>query len=163
MSFQSTKIWGPISATFRQPGAHHSHCRWNHGYGLKFKAVFSCINLDTRDWVMDFGGLKQFKKHLEDEYDHKTILRHDDPAREEWLALERADACSITWRSTVGCEAFARQEGLWLQQWLNDQSWNTVSTVYERNRVDVFSMEVMEHENNSAIWFHDKGRIRDAG
>lgn len=115
---------------------------------------------------MDFGGLKEFKKHLEEEYDHKLIVRRDDPRKELLCQMETAGLCQLTWRSTVGCEAFARHEGLWLQQWLNEQPWN--STILrassfqkiECNRVDVFSMEVMEHENNSAIWFSDKGSVR---
>lgn len=107
---------------------------------------------------MDFGGLKEFKKHLEDEYDHKLIVRRDDPRKELLRQMEAAGLCQLTWRSIVGCEAFALSEGLWLQQWLNDQEWNKVpGDMYCHNRVNVFSMEVMEHENNSAIWFHNKG------
>jgi len=163
MSFQSTKVWGPISTTFFQPGAKHSHCRWIHGYGLKFKATFSCVTLDDRDWVMDFGGLKDFKKHLEVEYDHKLVVRHDDKRAPLLLQMQDADLCRLTWRSRVGCEAFAYHEGMWLQQWLNDQPWNNIKHSYGAhesymgNRVNVHSMEVMEHENNSAIWFYDKG------
>lgn len=167
MSFQSTKVWGPISASFYQMGATHSHCQYIHGYGLKFKATFSCVGLDARDWVMDFGGLKEFKKHLEDEYDHKLIVRRDDHRKVLLCQMEAAGLCQLTWRSNVGCEAFARHEGLWLQQWLNDQHWNKITSTrysvreqFECNRVDVCSMEVMEHENNSAIWFHDKGSAR---
>jgi len=167
MSFQSSKVWGPISAAFYQPGATHSHCRFIHGYGLKFKAIFSCTDLDVRDWVMDFGGLKTFKQHLEAEYDHRLLVRRDDHRKDLLLQMEEAGLCQLTWRSNVGCEAFARHEGLWLQQWLNDQPWNKITSTrysvrerFECNRVNVFSMEVMEHENNSAIWFHDKGSIR---
>lgn len=168
MSFQSSKVWGPISAAFYQPGATHSHCRFIHGYGLKFKAIFSCTDLDARDWVMDFGGLKTFKQHLEAEYDHRLLVRRDDPRKELLLQMEEAGLCQLTWRSNVGCEAFARHEGLWLQQWLNDQEWNTQERYWNgqigdevvTQRVNVFSMEVMEHENNSAIWFHDKGSVR---
>ncbi len=168
MSFQSSKVWGPISAAFYQPGARHSHCQYIHGYGLKFKAVFSCVDLDTRDWVMDFGGLKTFKKHLEAEYDHRLLVRRDDHRKDLLLQMEGAGLCQLTWRSNVGCEAFARHEGLWLQQWLNDQPWNVqerhwngqIGDEVVTQRVNVFSMEVMEHENNSAIWFHDKGSAR---
>lgn len=111
---------------------------------------------------MDFGGLKEFKKHLEEEYDHKLIVRLDDPRKELLCQMEAAGLCQLTWRSRVGCEAFARHEGLWLQQWLNYQSWNEQERHWNGHdevvtqRVNVFSMEVMEHENNSAIWFSDK-------
>ena len=30
-----------------------------HGYSLGFKLVFECDSLDERNWVMDFGGLKE--------------------------------------------------------------------------------------------------------
>jgi len=140
-------------------GATHSHCQYIHGYGLKFKATFSCVGLDDRDWVMDFGGLKEFKKHLEDEYDHKLIVRRDDPRMKLLVEMEDAGLCKLTLRSNVGCEAFARHDGMWLQEWLYDQEWNTTRSnssmdrSWFKTRVNVFSMEVMEHENNSAIWF----------
>lgn len=157
MTFRSTKTWGPISCAFRQPRALHSHCRHVHGYGLKFKATFECSYLDSHNWVMDFGGLKPIKKWLEETFDHKTILRRDDPAKDEFIALELADACAITWLDEVGCEAFAQRAGRYVQQWLDSDSDNYLRWTPEGNkpRVWLHSMEVMEHENNSAIWFRE--------
>ena len=56
----STKTYGHnigLSAVFRQLHA-DSHCRFLHGYSLQFKFTFGCDELDEKNWVVDFGGLK---------------------------------------------------------------------------------------------------------
>ena len=73
----STKHYGHnigLSAVFRQPNADHSHCHLLHGYSLQFKFTFACDHLDNKNWAVDFGGLKQIKKWLEDHFDHKTAI-----------------------------------------------------------------------------------------
>ena len=68
----STKCYGHnigLSAVFRQPLA-HSHCKLLHGYSLSFKFTFGCDELDERNWVVDFGGLKPLKAWLEETFDH---------------------------------------------------------------------------------------------
>lgn len=154
--YQSTKVWGPFSACFRQPGA-NSHCNQLHGYGLTFKATFQAIELDSNGWVMDFGGLKQFKSLLEDYYDHKLVVSRHDPLLDKFKDLELHSGCKLTILSAVGCEAFARHAGFGLQQWLNDQSWNNIfqRRMVSTRRVNVHSMEVREHGANSAIWYSE--------
>lgn len=156
MPFRSTKMWGPFSCVFRQPNA-DSHCRFIHGYGLRFRAVFECSHLDSNNWVMDFGGLKSYKAWLEDTFDHKLIVPRSDPAFVEINKVAMVGACDLRTLSEVGCEAFARHAGLKLQQWLNDLPGNYIGgeSHYAGNRVNVYSMECMEHENNSAIWFRE--------
>ena len=71
--FYSTKTYNNdrgLSCAFRQWRAEHSHCKLIHGYSLGFKVIFECDELDERNWVMDFGGLKKFKNWLEDMFDH---------------------------------------------------------------------------------------------
>ena len=75
MSYRSTKLFDGFSCCFRQWKAKHSHCSFLHGYSLGFKLVFECESLDERNWVMDFGGLKDFKLFLEKTFDH-TLLNH---------------------------------------------------------------------------------------
>ena len=60
--FQSTKVLELGSCAFRQPRASHSHCRFVHGYKLSAKFWFEAKELDENNWVVDFGGLKDFKK-----------------------------------------------------------------------------------------------------
>lgn len=162
--YRSTKVWGPFSTCFRQPGA-QSHCSLLHGYGLTFKATFQATHLDENGWVMDFGALKHIKATLELYYDHKLVVSRYDPLLPELEALERKKGCKLTVLSAVGCEAFARHAGLGVQQWLNDQDWNQqerswnaeqTEEVIEPARVRIHSMEVREHEANSAIWYLEK-------
>ena len=59
----STKKYGHevgLSTAFRQWRA-HSHCSKLHGYSLAFKFEFGTNELDSTNWVVDFGGLKSLK------------------------------------------------------------------------------------------------------
>jgi len=71
--FMSTKTFNTdrgLSCCFRQWRATHSHCSTLHGYSIGVKFVFECEELDERNWVFDFGGLKDIKKWLEHMFDH---------------------------------------------------------------------------------------------
>ena len=96
-NYFSTKTYGHnigLSACFRQPLA-HSHCKLLHGYALQFKFTFGCEKLDERNWVVDFGGLKPLKAWLEDHFDHKVILDHNDPMLKNFEDLQSAGLCDI--------------------------------------------------------------------
>jgi 6-pyruvoyl-tetrahydropterin synthase len=41
--------------------------------------IFESENLDDRNWVFDFGGLKQFKDWAEHMFDHTLVIAADDP------------------------------------------------------------------------------------
>src|SRR4051812_22439004 len=80
--FGSTKTYPHsigLSCCFRQWRALHSHCRFLHGYALQVKLTFVAQTLDERNWVVDFGGLKDIKERLTELLDHKTIVARDDP------------------------------------------------------------------------------------
>ena len=66
--YESQKRFAGYSTCFRQWRA-DSHCKFLHGYALEFKITFAG-ELDQRNWVMDFGGLKDFKLFLEKTFDH---------------------------------------------------------------------------------------------
>lgn len=152
MSFHSTKTYGHevgLSCCFRQWRAKHSHCSKLHGYAIAVTLTFACTYLDETNWVMDFGGLKEVKKWLQDNFDHKLIISRDDPAANQILALETAGVADVVVINNVGCEAFARHIGLFVQEWLNDHPTNVDS-----KRVWLYSCEVREHGANSAIWIH---------
>ena len=73
---RSTKTYGHdlgFSVAFRQWRA-QSHCRLLHGYSLAFRFEFAAEELDPRNWVVDFGGLKGLKAMLEQNFDHKTVF-----------------------------------------------------------------------------------------
>ena len=55
--YRSYKEFNGYSTAFRQHKA-DSHCRFIHGYALRFKVWFDG-ELDNRNWVVDFGCFKR--------------------------------------------------------------------------------------------------------
>ena len=147
MAYYSTKTYGHnigLSACFRQPHADHSHCRFLHGYSLQFKFTFCCKELDNKNWVVDFGGLKPLKKWLEDNFDHKVVLDSNDWALPNFRALEDAGLAELNILDGVGVEKFA--EHAWNKaQWIVDEMTD--------GRCWVVSCECAEHGANSAIYY----------
>ena len=88
--YYSTKTYGTdrgLSCCFRQWRATHSHCSTLHGYSIGIKLVFESETLDDRNWVFDFGGLKQFKDWSEYMFDHTLIVAEDDPHMDFFKAM----------------------------------------------------------------------------
>ena len=103
----STKTYnhlGPVA--YRQWRA-DSHCNLIHGYALSFHFEFESDNLDSRNWVMDFGGLRPLKDLLEDWFDHTLLVADDDPDREHLVKLGDLGLAKITQVEKTGCEGLA--------------------------------------------------------
>jgi len=149
MAFYSTKTYGHnigLSAVFRQPLA-HSHCKFLHGYSLQFKFTFGCDELDERNWVVDFGGLKPLKAWLEDSFDHKLVLDREDPMLYKFTELENAGLAEITILDGVGVEKFA------------EHAYNFANTLVQDmtdGRCKCVEVECAEHGANSAIYKSEK-------
>ena len=146
MAYYSTKTYGHnigLSACFRQPHADHSHCRFLHGYSLQFKFTFCCKELDNKNWVVDFGGLKPLKKWLEDNFDHKVVLDSNDWALPNFRALEDAGLAELNILDGVGVEKFAEHAFKKAQELVHSMS---------EGRCWVVSCECAEHGANSAIY-----------
>ena len=142
----STKTYGHnegLSCAFRQWRATGSHCRFLHGYAIGVRFVFTSKTLDDRNWIMDFGGLKDLKKWLHDTFDHKTLVAQDDPALETFKDLYAAGIVDLVILENVGCEKFA--ETIWHKA-------SEIVSQATQGRVSVVSCEVMEHAGNSAIY-----------
>lgn len=58
ITFKSSKLYDGFSTVFRQWKAEGTHCRFLHGYAISFKVDFEG-ELDERNWVWDFGGMKR--------------------------------------------------------------------------------------------------------
>ena len=145
MPYYSTKTYGHnigLSACFRQPNA-HSHCKFLHGYSLAFKFTFACGELDERNWVVDFGGLKPLKKWLEDNFDHKVVLDERDPYLDTFKILENQALADLTIVDGVGVEMFAKHAYNFADKLVKDMT---------DQRCWVVSVECMEHGANSAIY-----------
>ena len=149
--FFSTKTYGNdrgLSCCFRQWRSTHSHCSLLHGYSIGVKVIFECESLDERNWVMDFGGLKEFKKWLEHMFDHTLLIAEDDPHKDLFLNLPQ-DTASIRLVPAVGCERFAEMAYNELAKIIS----NSVAKGTALNpTVRVKSVEVFEHGANSSIY-----------
>ena len=143
MTYYSTKTYGHnegLSCAFRQWRAKDSHCRWIHGYALAVKFTFGCKELDDRNWVQDFGGLKEIKQWLKHTFDHTLCIAEDDPELETFKGLEDLDLVDLRIMPAVGCEKFA------------EYIYNHVSKIVDEDRKWLESVEVREHGANSAIY-----------
>lgn len=146
MKYVSTKTYGHeqgLSCAFRQWRA-DSHCRLLHGYSLAFKFVFASKELDERNWVVDFGGLKSLKQILSDNFDHTTIVAEDDPELDWFKEAEKRGIIRLVILPAGGCEKFAEYVFEVAAQWLHDAGFAP--------RCKLVSVEVKEHGANSAIY-----------
>ena len=160
--YYSTKTYGNdrgLSCCFRQWRATHSHCSLLHGYSIGIKLVFESDTLDSRNWVMDFGGLKMFKEWSEYMFDHTLVIAHDDPERE---TFERLNALTGGYNNQgvvdlrivegVGCEMFAKMCYDKMAELLEEMKQNKHSRYPVNGNVRLVSAEVFEHDANSAIY-----------
>ena len=144
MKYVSTKTYkdlGPVA--YRQWRA-DSHCNKIHGYSLSFHFEFETNELDARNWVMDFGGLRPLKDKLEECFDHTLLVAEDDPDFETLNELGKKGLAKITLVEKTGCEGIAE----FLYEYVN--------TIFlkdygEAQRVWCCKVEVRETENNMAM------------
>ena len=149
--FQSTKIFDGFSTVFRQWQAEGTHCRFLHGYAIEFKVTFEG-ELDERNWVWDFGGMKRAKTKIDGMsakewmdymFDHTVIVAEDDPNLSTFQTMEIMGIIQLRVIKATGAEKFAE----FIFHKLN----NFVKT--ETNeRVKVAQVEFMEHGKNTAIY-----------
>lgn len=158
--FYSTKTYGNdrgFSCCFRQWRSTHSHCSLLHGYSIGIKLTFECDTLDDRNWVMDFGGLKEFKQWAEQMFDHTLLVAEDDPHLDFFKEMSNIGSlapgnisalCDLRIVPAVGCERFA------------EMAYDKMSDIISLSIKDgsalnptvrVKSVEVFEHAGNSAV------------
>ena len=94
MKYTSSKRIGQIYTGHRQ-WKHDGHCSYARGYGRYVEFTFACKRTDHRGWVMDFGDLKDVKKWLEDEWDHRLLLAYDDPLLEDFKQLHEKGGVNL--------------------------------------------------------------------
>ena len=128
------------SCAFRQWRA-DSHCNLIHGYALQFELTFGSEKLDERNWVVDFGGLKELKTWLKYMFDHTYLVASDDPEFETFVDLSNRNIIDLREVSSTGCERFA--------ELTFDKASSIIADKYG-DRCWVESVTVREHESNSA-------------
>ena len=144
-SFKSTKIIPMGSTAFRQWRA-GSHCKFIHGYRLQTKIWFGLskgATLDDKNWVFDFGGCKEIKNLLENQFDHTFCAAADDPELETFKMLNDKGLIQLRIMDGVGIEKTAE----WVYQTIS--KYVKEST---KGRVQIDKVEVWEHDGNSAIY-----------
>jgi 6-pyruvoyltetrahydropterin/6-carboxytetrahydropterin synthase len=151
MKFQSTKVFDGYSTVFRQWRAEGTHCRFLHGYGISFKIIFEG-ELDERNWVWDFGGMKRAKgtidgmspkEWMDYMFDHTFLVAEDDPFVESFKKMDEAGVAQVRILPATGAEQFAK--------FIYDKTSEFIKIETE-GRVRVVSVEFREHGKNSAIY-----------
>jgi 6-pyruvoyltetrahydropterin/6-carboxytetrahydropterin synthase len=149
--FQSTKLFDGFSTVFRQWKAEDTHCKFLHGYGVSFRVWFEG-ELDERNWVWDFGGMKRAKGTIDGKnpkewmdymFDHTTIVATDDPGIGGFRTMNELGIIQLRELEAVGAEQFAK--------YIYDKL-NTFIQEETEGRVSVVRVEFMEHSKNTAIY-----------
>ena len=149
--FVSTKVFDGFSCCFRQWKANTTHCRFLHGYGVSFKVWFEG-ELDERNWVWDFGGMKRAKTQIDGKspkewmdymFDHTIIVAEDDPWINTLRQLDNASIAQVRIVPATGAEKFAEFIYHKLNKFVKEET---------GGRVKVGQVEFMEHGKNSAIY-----------
>jgi len=149
--FKSTKLFDGYSACFRQWRAEGTHCRFLHGYAISFRVWFEG-DLDERNWVFDFGGMKRAKYTIDGKspkdyfawlLDHTTIVAEDDPCLDVFKLMDHDQIIQLRVLPYTGCERFAE----FLYEKINE-----FLKLETNGRVKATKIEVYEHERNSASY-----------
>jgi 6-pyruvoyltetrahydropterin/6-carboxytetrahydropterin synthase len=149
--FQSTKLFDGYSTVFRQWKAEGTHCRFLHGYGVSFRVWFEG-ELDERNWVWDFGGMKRAKSTIDGKnpkewmdymFDHTTVVAEDDPGINGFKTMDQLGIIQLRIIPAVGAEQFAKFIFEKLNMFVQEET---------SSRVKVTRVEFMEHHKNTAIY-----------
>jgi 6-pyruvoyltetrahydropterin/6-carboxytetrahydropterin synthase len=149
--FQATKLFDGFSTVFRQWKAEGTHCRFLHGYGVSFRVWFEG-ELDERNWVWDFGGMKRAKgtidgmnpkEWMDYMFDHTTIVATDDPGIGGFRTMNDLGIIQLRELEAVGAEQFAKYVFEKLNTFVQEET---------SGRVSVVRVEFMEHAKNTAIY-----------
>ena len=124
-----------------------SHCNLVHGYSFSMRFFFGTNDLDIRNWCMDYGGLKELKQKLKDQFDHRLLVAEDDPEREFFEEMQRRKLAKLTILPKLGCEG------------LSDMLYRYINGIYipemlgpgEAARLWNYRVEVRETQSNMAF------------
>ena len=122
-----------------------------HGYGISFRVWFEG-ELDERNWVWDFGGMKRAKGTIDGMnpkawmdymFDHTTLVAKDDPGLAGFKIMDQQGLIQLRLLPAVGAEQFAK---------FIFEKVNTFVQEETEGRVKVAKVEFMEHDRNTAIY-----------
>ena len=149
--FQSSKVFDGFSTVFRQWKAEDTHCRFLHGYGISFKVYFEG-ELDHRNWVWDFGGMKRAKNKIDGKspkewmdymFDHTVVIAEDDPGIKGFETMDKLGVIQLRIILATGAEKFAEYIYGNINEFVKAET---------DNRVRVTKVKFMEHGKNAAYY-----------
>ena len=149
--FQSSKVFDGFRTVFRQWKAETTHCRFVHGYGISFKVYFEG-DLDERNWVWDFGGMKRAKTLIDGKspkawmdymFDHTMIIAEDDPELLAFQQMDKVGVAQVRVIPATGAEKFSEYIYNKLNEFVKTET---------NNRVRVIKVKFMEHGKNAAYY-----------
>ena len=152
--YQSTKLFDGFSTCFRQWKAETTHCKFLHGYGVSFRLWFEG-DLDERNWVWDFGGMKRAKGGIDGMnpkayfdwlLDHTVIVAEDDPFKNDFLKMNDVGIAQVRVVPATGAERFAEFLYNKINKFIQEET---------DGRVKITKVEFYEHNKNSAIYRPD--------
>ena len=118
---------------------------------VAFKVTFEG-ELDHRNWVWDFGGMKRAKNLIDGMqpktwmdymFDHTVIITEDDPQRETFKEMNREGIIQLRRVEASGAEKFAE---------LVFNKLNDFVKIETDKRVRVVEVEFRENGKNAAIY-----------
>jgi 6-pyruvoyltetrahydropterin/6-carboxytetrahydropterin synthase len=151
MAFTSSKLFDGFSTVFRQYSATDTHCSFLHGYDVEFQVFFEG-ELDGRNWVWDFGGMKRAKgtidgmnpkQWLDYMFDHTTCVAETDPYLPLFKQMDDNKIIQLRILPAVGAEKFA--------QYLYEKIGKFVSEETD-GRVKVTKVDFYENRKNMASY-----------
>jgi len=152
--FQSTKIFDGFSTVFRQWKATDTHCKFLHGYAVEFKVTFEG-DLDYRNWVWDFGGMKRSKTKIDGmsakewmdyTFDHTTVIANDDLELKIFTEMDRSGIIQLRILEATGAEKFSEYIFNKLNEFVIQET---------DSRVKIIRVEFSENKKNTAIYEAD--------
>ena len=152
--FQSTKIFDGFSTVLRQWKAKDTHCKFLHGYAVEFKVTFEG-DLDYRNWVWDFGGMKRSKTKIDGmsakewmdyTFDHTTVIANDDPELTIFTEMDRSGIIQLRILEATGAEKFSEYIFNKLNEFVIQET---------DSRVKIIRVEFSENKKNTAIYEAD--------
>lgn len=151
MKFQSSKVFDGFSTVFRQWKADGTHCRFLHGYDIEIRVHFEG-ELDHRNWVWDFGGMKRAqgtidgynpKEWFDYMFDHTTVVAEDDPFIEKFIDMDLKGIIQLRIIPSVGAEQFAKFVFEKVDTFVKEET---------DGRVYITKVEVAENRKNAASY-----------
>ena len=141
-----TKTYRDIPLSHRQP-LHKGRCSRLHGHSWAITLTFEAKKLDDNGFVIDFGDLHFLNDWIDENLDHSTALKENDPMLKECEKLEKQGLLKILRVKCASCEGIA--------QFL----YHTFQPMIEQKtngRVRIKTLHLEEDSKNSATYSPEK-------